>query len=66
MNNPTWDDSRPHTEEEIKGEVRRMAEELKAMLESARQSDERAQRNMEVTARNLKWIREQLNVGKPV
>ena len=65
MQNPTWDDSRPHTKAEIKAEIRRMASELEAMLERSRQSDERAQRNQQETARNLQWVREQLHVGKP-
>ena len=63
MKNPTLDETRPQSKQEIKAEIRRMASELKEMLEQARQSDERAQRNIAETAQNLKWIREQLNVG---
>ncbi len=64
MKNPAWDDSRPHSKEEIKSEIRRMASELGEMLEQAQQSDERTQRNIESTARTLQRIRERLNVER--
>lgn len=66
MKNPTWDDSRPHTDEEIKVEIRRMTGEIEQMLESSRQSDERTQRNIEETGRTLQRIREKLNVARPL
>lgn len=63
MKNPTWDDSVPHSKAEIKAEIRRMASELEEMLDQARQSDERTQRNIAETARTLQRIRERLNVA---
>ncbi len=65
MKNPTWDDSRPHTKQEIKAEIRRMASELKEMLEQSRQSNERTQRNIAETTRILEQVQERLNVARP-
>ncbi len=42
MENPTWDDPRPHSDEEIKGEISRLLGEVEGMMERAPKS--RAQR----------------------
>ncbi len=66
MKNPTWDDTRPHSDEEIKGEIRRMASEMEEMLEWSRQSSERTQRNIRSTAHTLERIREKFNVERSI
>lgn len=63
MKNPVWDDTVPHSDEEIKAEIRRMASELEEMLERSRQSDARAQRNIQETNRILERLQENLNVA---
>jgi len=64
MKNPVWDDTVPHSKEEIKAEIRRMASELEEMLEWSRQSSERTQLNIQETDRILKRIQERFNVER--
>jgi len=64
MKNPVWDDTRPHSEEELKSEIDRLALDIQKMLEGIGQTQERTARSREATERNLRWIRENLHARK--
>ena len=63
MKNPVWDENIPHSKEEIKAEIRRMASELREMLDQSSQSSARTRLHIESTERTLKRIREKFNVA---
>jgi len=64
MKNPVWDDTLPHSEEEVKREIDRLTLDIQKMLESIGQTQERTARSREATESNLRWIRENLHARK--
>ena len=63
MKNPTWDDSRPHSEEEVKTEIDRLTLEIRQMIEATRQNHEEAERRSANTRRIIRSIQEQFPMG---
>jgi len=63
MKNLIWDDTRPHTEEEIKAEIDRLAVEIQLMLDDTRRNHEEAERQSANTWRIIRSIQEQFHVG---
>ncbi len=65
MKNPTWDDTIPHSDEEIK-EGNQPLVRRSGRHDSARQSHERSDRSREETDRSIRRIQQNLNVAEPV
>jgi len=66
MKETTLPTSQPQTKEEIKREIDRLFGEMEQMLVSTQRHLDRAAAFSEITERNLRWIRENLHVGKTV
>ncbi len=64
MKNPTWDDSRPHSEEEVKVEIHRLLGEVEGMVERMNQSQARIERSRQATKRTLQRIEERFDVAR--
>ena len=62
MKNPTWDDSRPHTEEEMKTEIDRLTDGFRQMLDETRRNHDEAERRSANTWRIIHSIQEQFHV----
>ncbi len=63
MKNPVWDDSRPHSEEEVKAEIDRLTLEMRQMVDETRRNHEEAERRSANTWRIIHSIQEQFHVG---
>ena len=64
MKNPAWDDSRPHSEEEVKVEIHRLLGEVEGMVERMNQSQARIERSRQATKRTLQRIEERFDVAR--
>jgi len=64
MKDTTLPASQPQTKEEIKREIDRLFGEMQQMLVRTQQHLDRADQFSEIAERNLRWIEEQLHVGK--
>ena len=64
MKEATLPTSSPRSDEEIKREIDRLFGEMEQMLASTQRHLDRAAQFSEITERNLRWIEEQLHVGK--
>jgi len=64
MKEATLPTSSPQSKEEIKREIDRLFGEMEQMLVSTQRHLDRAAAFSEIADRNLRWIEEQLHVGK--